>query len=325
MSIGLPVFNGMPDLPKALESLLAQDYPALEIIVSDNASTDGTWEYIQGYAADPRVVLVRNNSNLGAVGNFRRVLELARGEYFMWAAHDDTRSPDCVRLLVEELEAHPEATIALGAIQTFRHDGVSGAPEWRFPKVNDMTPLRAAWSLWFSGKYNYFVYGLMRTAVLRRAGALPEGASFRTDRILVAEMALAGKLRYVDELVYYRKIEPSKYKAADRSRLARWRREFAFFRLIVASMFRSPIVPAARKPLVLIMIASQLCRKVVIDATVRPLGRWWKSLRGVLPRAFSLSSHKPLKALPSARKSLTDGQEEKCLEVKKETARVPKP
>src|SRR6266508_180906 len=90
VSIGMPVFNGQRFIRQALDSLLSMDYPNFELIISDNASTDGTAEICQDYAArDRRIRFYRNAKNEGAFGNFARVLALARGNYFMWAAHDD--------------------------------------------------------------------------------------------------------------------------------------------------------------------------------------------------------------------------------------------
>src|SRR4051794_3298661 len=90
LSIGLPVYNGENFLAHAVDSILAQDFRDFELIISDNASTDRTAEICRGYAeSDPRVRYVRFETNQGGSRNFCYVFELARGEYFKWAAHDD--------------------------------------------------------------------------------------------------------------------------------------------------------------------------------------------------------------------------------------------
>src|SRR3954466_4130607 len=94
VSIGLPVFNGEKYLPEALDSLVSQDFEDLEIILSDNGSTDSTQNICREFAAkDPRIRYHRNQTNIGASKNYNRVLELARGEYFKWASHDDICHP----------------------------------------------------------------------------------------------------------------------------------------------------------------------------------------------------------------------------------------
>jgi glycosyltransferase involved in cell wall biosynthesis len=116
VSIGLPVFNGMPDLPNALESLLAQDAPDIEIVISDNASEDGTAAYCKATAArDSRIRYFRNEANQGAAANFQRVVDLSTAPFFAWAAHDDLYSPSFVSRCLAVLLAHPEAAFCVPA------------------------------------------------------------------------------------------------------------------------------------------------------------------------------------------------------------------
>src|SRR5437899_11794112 len=117
VTIGMPVYNGERFIGRAIESLLAQDYAKLEVVVSDNCSTDGTLDIVQRLAhKDTRVRLSRADRNAGAGANFNRVLQLARGEYFMWAACDDVWLPRFVSALVRELQAHPDACVAMSAL-----------------------------------------------------------------------------------------------------------------------------------------------------------------------------------------------------------------
>src|ERR1035437_2690330 len=89
-SIGMPVYNGEKYIREALDSLLAQTLADFELIVSDNASTDGTDAICLEYAArGSRIRHVRQSESRGATANFQPVLDKARGEYFMWAAADD--------------------------------------------------------------------------------------------------------------------------------------------------------------------------------------------------------------------------------------------
>lgn len=90
VSIGMPVYNGGKYVRDALNSLLKQTFRDFELIISDNASTDGTEKICREYAArDPRIRFFRQATNNGAMANFKFVLDEARGRYFMWAAHDD--------------------------------------------------------------------------------------------------------------------------------------------------------------------------------------------------------------------------------------------
>jgi glycosyltransferase involved in cell wall biosynthesis len=109
VSIGMPVFNGKKVIREALDSLLKQTFTGFELIISDNASTDGTEAICREYAArDPRIRYVRQSENRGIAANFNFVLDEAVGEYFMWAACDDTRSPDFLEVNFKFLSENPE-------------------------------------------------------------------------------------------------------------------------------------------------------------------------------------------------------------------------
>lgn len=109
VTVGMPVYNGEATLRKALDSVVRQTYPYLEIIVSDNASTDATESICREYASiDTRIRYVRQISNVGAAKNFRFLIDEARSPFFMWAACDDTRSEDFVEANLDFLLSHPD-------------------------------------------------------------------------------------------------------------------------------------------------------------------------------------------------------------------------
>ena len=99
VSIGMPVYNGENTLRKAISSLLEQTYKNIELIISDNASSDGTEAICREYAAkDKRVRYFRQLINLGGEPNFKFVFDEAHGEYFMWAAGDDLFSTNFIEI-----------------------------------------------------------------------------------------------------------------------------------------------------------------------------------------------------------------------------------
>src|SRR6516225_12321661 len=112
VSIGLPVFNGEQYLAAALDSILRQDYEDFELIISDNASEDGTAAICREAAElDRRVRYSRVEINCGAAPNFRRVFQLAKGAYFKWAADDDICLPGFLRRCVETIERAPSSVV----------------------------------------------------------------------------------------------------------------------------------------------------------------------------------------------------------------------
>jgi glycosyltransferase involved in cell wall biosynthesis len=90
LSIIIPTYNRVHYLKQALESALSQDCDEYEVVVSDNASTDGTLELLQQYSNHSIVRYFRNTTNIGMVSNWRRaVFELARGDWFIIISDDD--------------------------------------------------------------------------------------------------------------------------------------------------------------------------------------------------------------------------------------------
>jgi glycosyltransferase involved in cell wall biosynthesis len=112
VSIGMPVYNGERFIRQAIDSLLVQDYENFELIISDNASTDTTGNICQRYAdGDARIRYLRNEINLGVSPNHKRVLEMARGEYFKWAAHDDECLPTFLSRCMSVFEKAPQSVV----------------------------------------------------------------------------------------------------------------------------------------------------------------------------------------------------------------------
>ena len=109
VSIGIPTYNRERLIGRAIESALNQDYPNIEIVISDNASTDATSEVCRRYAQEqPNVRYVRQPRNLGAIRNFDEVLRQSSGQFFMWLGDDDWLDPNYVRLALARLNLNPE-------------------------------------------------------------------------------------------------------------------------------------------------------------------------------------------------------------------------
>lgn len=122
LSIGLPVYNGADYVAEAIASLLAQTRGDFELVISDNHSTDGTWDIISDFAAhDARIRAVRQPENLGAAENFAFVLKEARHSAFMWAAADDVWHPQWVETLLPLVLERP--CLAYGQLVTIDETG----------------------------------------------------------------------------------------------------------------------------------------------------------------------------------------------------------
>jgi glycosyltransferase involved in cell wall biosynthesis len=112
VSVVMPVHNGMPYLPLALDSILAQSFEDFEFIVVDDASTDATAEVAADYARrDRRICLLTNARNLGISGAINVGLEGVRGELIARMDADDIAHPDRLRRQVAFLDAHPDHVV----------------------------------------------------------------------------------------------------------------------------------------------------------------------------------------------------------------------
>ena len=206
VSVGVPVYNGERYLAQALDAMLAQDLEDFELIISDNASEDGTAEIARGYAArDGRIRYHRNERNLGLVSNFNRVFELSRGKYFKWTAHDDWHPKHTLRACTDVLEGDPSAVICASAVAIMDDDGEVFA-EWH-PSADLRSPyphLRFHRLIWSLGE-THPLFAVMRTDALRRTRFSPD--LFRNflaaDRVLLAELALMGPIWQLPEILHH--------------------------------------------------------------------------------------------------------------------------
>jgi glycosyltransferase involved in cell wall biosynthesis len=221
LSVGLPVYNGLPYLEQALESLCQQDLEDVEIIVCDNASSDGTGDLVRELAVrDPRIRYVRNPLNLGSSNNHNKAFSLARGRYFRWAASDDFVSAGvlsrCVRALEDDptrILAFPETVLVDARGTRLRSyddgDGWSAAtPAERF---------EFSFSQW---GYCNVVYGVVHSDVLRQTRLL--GSYPGSDLVLQADLAIRGGFTRIRGEYYHRRIHDSCTDELDPKQLAQF-------------------------------------------------------------------------------------------------------
>ena len=112
VSIVVPVFNGMPHLVDLTESLLAQDYAPLEIVFTEGGGSDGSEDYLRSLD-DPRVRVVSMPKGTSAAGNWTAATLEAKGEFTKLICQDDLLAPDAISRQVADLQASPEAVMAI--------------------------------------------------------------------------------------------------------------------------------------------------------------------------------------------------------------------
>ena len=124
LTIGLPVFNGAKFIEASVESILSQSFSDLELIISDNASTDDTEAVSRSIAGrDSRVTYHRNAANIGIAANFNLLVPLARGRLFKWATADDLLRPGYLERCVSLLDSDPSVVLAYTRTEFVDEDG----------------------------------------------------------------------------------------------------------------------------------------------------------------------------------------------------------
>ena len=282
VSIGLPVYNGERFLASTLDSLLGQDYEDLEVIVSDNASTDTTPEIALAYARkDPRVRYLRNERNVGVDANYRRVFELARGQYFKWSAHDDQCAPSFVRRCVEVLDADPGVVLCCARTARIHED--DRVEERPVPSldVSQPTPAQRFHAVIWGLGLPYQVYGLMRAEALRRTALMP--AFEGSDRLLLAEMALLGRFHEIPEvLFYYRRYRQSYFERTRRYKARAWQRRAYVYPTVLALHHVRALRRAGLGPLATARLAGSALARFAVMETAKNVGREVKAgVRGL--------------------------------------------
>lgn len=204
VSIGLPVYNGEKFLRQAIESILTQTYADFELIIGDNASTDGTEEICRGFAAqDARVRYQRNETNIGGANNANMTVGMARGRYFLYFADDDILDPTYIESCLRVLQERPDIFLCYSQLididdagqqlRITRHElGLSADAYQRFV------------SLIQRGHYCEAIYGLMHLDILRQT-RLEQNYS-HSDRTLLCELALRGRFYQIQTPLFHKRL-----------------------------------------------------------------------------------------------------------------------
>jgi glycosyltransferase involved in cell wall biosynthesis len=201
VSVGLFVYNGERFIEEALQSILKQTFTDFELIISDNASTDRTGEIVQAYAKrDNRIRYYRNEKNIGAGWNARRVYELATGKYFRWATADDLLEPDLLRRCVEILESDPGCVAAYTRTREIDENGTFIRDYVPPAKADSNDPVLRFREMLLVLSYCYQIYGVMRMSALRQIP--PQGIYANGDGVLLARMSLLGRFCEIPEPLF---------------------------------------------------------------------------------------------------------------------------
>lgn len=257
VSIGMPVYNGGQYLRGTLDSLLEQTYRHCEIIISDNASTDTTAAICQEFAArDNRVRYHRNQTNIGPYRNFRKVLALATGEYFMWAAHDDRWEPEFVEANLRELVGHDDVIASMSKARFLDGDSpstyVPTGSNGTYPLTGSVAENVAAFLLVPGAVARY--YGLFRRDVLLRCAE--DHDYWGAELALVVRTLAYGKYQEVDRFLFSKQLRGVSYDLAQAVRKLNGTRLSRAFPLweMTWNVLKQPHVPKTPRVLFFLLL-----------------------------------------------------------------------
>lgn len=206
VSMLLIAYRQSATVGEAIRGALAQDYPRLEILVSDDASGDGTWDAIQaavaGYDGPHRLRLNRNERNLGIGAHLSRLASMADGELLFVAAGDDVSLPQRCSRTVQAWNAHGRRPDLIAAALEDIDD--EGRSHGRL-QPDDLSRYRSAADWVARPPYVVGAAQAWTKRLLDRFGPLPEG-TVAEDLVMVLRAVMAGGAITLDEsLVRYRR------------------------------------------------------------------------------------------------------------------------
>lgn len=224
VSVALCVYNGEKFVADSIRSVLEQDWTDLELLISDNASTNSTGEICREFAAkDPRVRYHRHETNIGLAKNFTWAARQTTGRYFKWMAADDMLGPGYLSKCVEVLDSRPDVAMVTTRPLLVAEDGSTLPFDERtgsYPGSYSGRPIDVDNTLAFSAPtphdrfgavlmslrgeaLNNFIYALFRNDLLQ---GVPLFAPFvGADKVLISRMSLQGRLvELPDQLFIWR-------------------------------------------------------------------------------------------------------------------------
>jgi glycosyltransferase involved in cell wall biosynthesis len=207
VTVGMAVYNGARFIERALSALTAQSHASFRLIISDNASTDNTWEVLQEWARrDPRIELYRQEKNIGLRANFQYVLDNAQTEFFMWHSDDDWVAPNYLEELVGELQADPSCMLVGAYGIRVAQDG-SEVHQEPFPDIASKSRRSRIRKLLMQPEPTW-IYGVFRTDALRAAWrtAGEFGYVWASDALALLPFILNDQVRGTNRTVFYYRV-----------------------------------------------------------------------------------------------------------------------
>jgi glycosyltransferase involved in cell wall biosynthesis len=201
VSVGLPTYNRCLQLRRAIESVLNQTHTNIELVISDNASTDDTQSVCEEYARrDSRVRYIRQPKNIGMIPNFNSVLRESASPYFMWLSDDDWLDERYVELCISVLRQHADYALVAGVNRYYIGD--SHVFDCEVVQLTEDDPCKRVLKLYHTSLHAGYIYALIRREHIQHGFGDPP--IMWDDLYLTATLVFAGKAEMLETTCVHR-------------------------------------------------------------------------------------------------------------------------
>jgi glycosyltransferase involved in cell wall biosynthesis len=203
ITIAIPTFNGAQLFSRALRSAISQTYSKLDIIISDDNSTDDTLAAVSSFQ-DARLRIVENQRHEGISANYNRCLNIAQGEYFLLLPQDDFLEADCINTLIEPYLTSSSISIVYAQWWCHTVEG-SELRTSEAPEIED--GLEFVFGFWLGKRRPFLNAVLFKTDILRSIGGFEQ--SYAQDTIATIRCAFRGKVAHLRKPVAHYVLHPA--------------------------------------------------------------------------------------------------------------------
>jgi glycosyltransferase involved in cell wall biosynthesis len=255
VTVGVPAYNAETHLAETLRSILAQTFTDFELVIADNASTDGTEAICRDFARlDPRIRYIRREHNIGAPRNYNSLVSEARGRFLKWSSSNDIIQPEFLAACVPVLEARQDVVLTYARTRYF--DSASGSVRDHVDNLDLQSddPVERYRQCDQRLIANNIMNGVIRVRALRCSTLHGDYPS--SDIALMMELALYGKFVEIPQPLFYRRTEAgARYGEGTASMHRQYypddaygssRRHWQRMRQLIRGATRAPVSPSQR-------------------------------------------------------------------------------
>jgi glycosyltransferase involved in cell wall biosynthesis len=249
-----------------------QTYKKIEIIIIDDCSTDGSYDLIKSlYSSFLNIKIYQNKNNIGLTENCCKIFKMTSGKYFFWNAQDDFRDKNYIQKCLNQMEAHPSASLCNSYTAVFYK---SSKKIMHINNLNSINQNKNLVSRYWKMSRNYNdvnIYGFMRSNILKNTSLwLPINGSANN---LLFELIILGEFIQVKEVLFYYSGQSMYDRPTPAQEYGRQSRKKAFFRFPFLILLINQIISITNKK---INIVSKflLIAIVVVDSFLVNLGKF---------------------------------------------------